>query len=156
MKQEFDAKIIKAEDYDGDAAYIEVPFDTKEVYGTRGMIKVKAYFDGYLYRGAIAPMGKGGKSCILARQDVRKAIGKNPGDTVHIVLELDNDRTVEVPDDFAEALAKNPKAQEIFAKFAYTHRKEYVNWITEAKKPETRERRILKAVDMIAKGSKYS
>lgn len=66
------------------------------------------------------------------------------------------DRVVTVPPDFAKALAKVPSANKTFDAFAYTHRKEYVQWIEEAKKPETRTRRIAKAVEMIATGKKYS
>jgi predicted CoA-binding protein len=65
-------------------------------------------------------------------------------------------RVVTVPPDFAQALAKVPAAHKTFEAFAYTHRKEYVQWITEAKKPETRARHIEKAVQMITTGKKYS
>lgn len=61
-----------------------------------------------------------------------------------------------VPPDFEAALAQNPKAKAIFDNFAYTHRKEYVRWIEEAKKIETRNSRIEKAVARIAEGVKFS
>lgn len=59
---------------------------------------------------------------------------------------------VTVPDYFKKALAKNKKAKEVFDKFAYSHRKEYVNWITEAKTEATREKRMASAIEMIAEG----
>lgn len=65
-------------------------------------------------------------------------------------------RTVEVPPDLAAALKKNPTAKNIFDAFAYTHRKEYVRWINEAKQAETRQRRINQTVERIAAGKKYS
>ncbi|MDQ4139920.1 MAG: YdeI/OmpD-associated family protein [Bacteroidota bacterium] len=65
-------------------------------------------------------------------------------------------KTVEVPTDLEQALQQNPIALAIFEKFAYTHRKEYVRWLEDAKKPETRQRRLQKAVEMIAAGKKYS
>lgn len=65
-------------------------------------------------------------------------------------------RVVEIPADFSQALTQNPTASAIFEKFAYTHRKEYVHWIEEAKKPETRQRRLHKAIEMIASGVMYS
>ncbi len=61
-----------------------------------------------------------------------------------------------VPEDFRRALARDRKAKETFEKFAYTHRKEYVQWIESAKKPETRERRIAEAVIRIAAGANFS
>jgi hypothetical protein len=66
------------------------------------------------------------------------------------------DRTVIVPADFQAALNHNPAAFQVFEKFAYTHRKEYVRWIEEAKKQETRENRIIKAVEKISAGGKMS
>jgi hypothetical protein len=65
-------------------------------------------------------------------------------------------RVVEIPEDFRQALALHADALEIFRKFAYTYHKEYVRWIEDAKKPETRERRISKAVIMISEGKKFS
>jgi len=65
-------------------------------------------------------------------------------------------KVVIVPDDFQKALNNNPKALQVFDKFAYTHRKEYVRWIEEAKKQETRENRIIKAIERISEGVKFS
>jgi uncharacterized protein YdeI (YjbR/CyaY-like superfamily) len=61
---------------------------------------------------------------------------------------------VEVPEDFQLALDNNPKVKEVFEKFSYTHKKEYVEWIEGAKKQETRENRVKKAIEMIAEGKK--
>ncbi len=79
---EFDALIHKVPDMD--AAYIEIPFDVKAVYG-KGRVKVAATFDGYPYTGSIVRMGL---PCHILglRQDIRRAIGKQPGDYVHVTL----------------------------------------------------------------------
>lgn len=152
-KHTFPAQILDA---GGGGAYVEIPFDVETVYGTRGQVKVKATFDGHPYRGSIAPMGKG-RHILIVRKDVQKAIGKTIGDTVQVVLERDTEpRTVAMPEDFRAALEQNPAAKAIFEKFAFTHRKEYVQWIESAKKPETRQRRIQKAIEMIGEGKKYS
>jgi hypothetical protein len=66
----------------------------------------------------------------------------------------DKPRVVEVPDDFQAALDRSPAAKAFFDSIAYTHKKEYVRWITEAKKAETRESRIAKAVEMLESGKK--
>lgn len=57
-----------------------------------------------------------------------------------------------VPEYFTKALSKNKKAQQIFDNYAYTHKKEYVEWITEAKTDETRNRRIATALEWLAEG----
>jgi len=62
------------------------------------------------------------------------------------------DKTVVVPEDFKKALAKNKTAQARFEILSYTHRKEYVRWIEEAKKPETRARRIANILEMLSSG----
>ena len=63
-------------------------------------------------------------------------------------------RVVTAPKDLQELLAKNAKARAAFDTLSFTHRKEYVVWIVEAKKPETRDARLTKTVEMLAKGKK--
>jgi hypothetical protein len=84
----------------------------------------------------------GGKNLIGISKANREALGVEIGDTVEAVIEVDAaERTVEVPDDVAKALAKE-KLRKAFDALSYTHRKEHVRAITEAKKPETRTKRI--------------
>ena len=79
---EFDALILKNPDMD--AAYIEIPFDVRAVYG-KGRVAVHAEFDGFPYDGQLVRMGT---PChvIGLRKDIRAAIGNQPGDTVHVRL----------------------------------------------------------------------
>lgn len=79
---EFDAEIKKVPDIDG--AYVEIPFDVKETYG-KGRVKVHASFDGAEYDGSLVRM-KTPCHIIGLRKDIRAAIGKQPGDFVHVVL----------------------------------------------------------------------
>ena len=79
---EFDAEIKKVPDIDG--AYVEIPFDVKETYG-KGRVKVHASFDGVDYDGSLVRM-KTPCHIIGLRKDIRAAIGKQPGDFVHVVL----------------------------------------------------------------------
>jgi len=62
------------------------------------------------------------------------------------------DRVVTVPPAFMKAIKANKKAHAAFAKFPYSHKKEYVQWITEAKRPETRDRRVAQAIEWMAEG----
>jgi len=83
---------------------------------------------------------------------IRQQIGKGPGDTIEVVVWKDEAlRVVEVPAQF-ENLMKKERLLPVFEKLSYTHRKEYCRWITEAKKEETRLRRLAKAVEMLKKG----
>jgi hypothetical protein len=152
-RQEFAVLLKKPEEIDG--AYFLVPFDVPKVYGTTAQVKVRGTIDGYPYRGSIANMGEG--HCMVVKKEIRQAIGKSAGDTVKVVMEIDTEpRIVVVPEDFQQALENDTKAKETFEAFSYTHKKEYVEWIEGAKKQETRENRIKKAVEMIAEGRKSS
>jgi len=151
-KQKFEAILIEM---NRGGVGIEIPFNVPDFYGTKGQVKVKAKFNGYEYRGSITPMG--GHHILGVRKDIRSAINKEVGDKIQVELEEDKEpRIVEVPLDFQNALAKNIKASKTFEKFAYTHRKEYVRWIESAKKPEIRNNRIQKGVEMIAENKKFS
>jgi hypothetical protein len=80
---EFDAIIIQNEDMD--AAYVEVPFNIKEIFD-KGRLAVHATFDGEPYDGQIVKMGT---PCFIIgiRKDIRKKIGKTFGDVVHVTFE---------------------------------------------------------------------
>lgn len=135
------------------SAYIEIPFDVREVYG-KGKIKVNATFDGEPYRGSLTPQGNG-RYMLIVLKEIREKIGKQVGETVLITLQEDTDeRTVEIPDDFALELEKQPLIKAAFEDLAFTHRKEFVRWIEDAKKAETRQRRMQKALLMIAEKKK--
>lgn len=80
----FDARIVKEPDSGG--AYVMIPFDVKAVYG-KSRVKVHATFDGHAYDGSLVKTGPEAHALGL-RQDIRAAIGKQPGDTVRVTLEL--------------------------------------------------------------------
>lgn len=151
-KYEFDAVMIKADGIDG--AYIEFPYDVEKAFGKAGKIKVKAYFEGLLYRGSLVKMGRP-FHIIGITKDIRKSIGKNPGDTVHVVIEHDiEERKADIPADLVIKFDENPKAKDFFDKLSYTHQKEYVTWIESAKKEETRISRVEKTLEMLLEGKK--
>lgn len=145
--------LAEIEEGKGGGALIVIPFDVESVYGTRGRVRVKATFDGHPYRGSIAPMG--GRHVLGLVKPIREAIGKSAGDSVEVVVEPDTEeRTVEIPPELTEALEASPAASEFYAGLAYTYRKEYARWIADAKRPETRSRRLAKAIDKLSRGEK--
>jgi bifunctional DNA-binding transcriptional regulator/antitoxin component of YhaV-PrlF toxin-antitoxin module len=148
-KHSFEAEIEAAR---GGGAFVRIPFDVRATYGTGGQVRVKAEFDGEAYRGSIAPMGAA-RHVIGVPKAIRDALGKSIGDRVRVTLEKDDEpRAVTVPDDLAGALARDRTAGPAFEKLSYTHRKEYVRWVEEAKKPETRERRVARTLYMVKEG----
>lgn len=103
----------------------------------------------HTWRSTIAVYG--GKFLLGISAENREKAGVKAGDVLDITLELDTaPRTVEVPKDLKAALAKKPKLKVAFEKLSYTHRKEHVRAIEEAKAPETRARRIVKALEMLS------
>ncbi|MGO9030043.1 MAG: YdeI/OmpD-associated family protein [Acidimicrobiales bacterium] len=150
--QSFRSPIVRNGEVANSSAFIEFPHDLKELFGVGNLVPVSATFDGRVtYQGSLAKMG-GPKAVLVLRKDVRDQLGKGPGDSVDVVLELDDrPRTVELPDDVATALADSGEA-DAFEALAYTHRKEFVRWIEEAKRPETRQRRIEQTCEMVHAG----
>lgn len=147
-KYKFKAK-IEAED--GGGAFVFFPFDTAKEFGTTGRVPVKAIFDGITYTGSLFNYGHA-EHMLGITKAIREQIGKSPGDTLEVVIWKDEEaRMVEVPAQF-ENLMKKGGVLPVFEKLSYTHRKEYCRWITEAKKEETRARRLEKAIEMLKKG----
>jgi len=138
-----------------DAAFVEFPFSTVELFGKKGQVKIKATFDNKVeYRGSLAKM-KSDCHILGLTQDIRKQLGKTFGDKVLVsLIEDKEERTVEIADDIAFVFNENPEAKALFDKMSYTHRKEYIRWIEEAKKSETRENRKVKMIRMILDGKK--
>jgi hypothetical protein len=131
----------------GGGAYVEVPGEVIAALGGGGRIPVRATFDGVAYRGSIVSMG--GCLALGILKQIRAELGKGPGDPVTVTVERDTaERTIEVPADLAEAL-EAAGAREAFDALSFSHRREHVQAVEDAKKPETRARRIAKAVEMV-------
>jgi hypothetical protein len=132
---------------DGSMCFIPVPFDPRPVFG-RVRAPVKVTLNGYTYRSTIAAMG--GTTCIPLRRSNREAAGLDGGETLDVTLTLDDERRVTPPRDFIKALKAAPPAWERWQELSYSHQREYVEAIEEAKQAETRARRVQKAVEAIA------
>lgn len=144
MKIEFEA--IIRQNADIDAGYIEFPFNVAEMFGKKGRIKVKVMFDGEFYRGSLVKMGT---QCHIVgiTKEIRKKINKNFGDRVSIMIEEDlEERKIDIPEDLSEML-KAKGLQEAFLISSFSHQREYIKWLNEAKKKETREKRIIKIIN---------
>lgn len=149
-KQNFTAVILNA---GGGGAYVEVPFDVEKEFGSKKP-RVLAMIEGVPYRGTLVRMGTECHVLIILK-GIREQIGKTFGDEVTITVEPDTEpRQIEIPKDLAKELKKDKQAKAFFDKLSYTHRKEYVNWINEAKREETRQNRIAKTIEMLKEGKK--
>jgi uncharacterized protein DUF1905/bacteriocin resistance YdeI/OmpD-like protein len=138
---------------DGGGAFVLFPYDTEKEFGTKGKVPVKATFDGVAYTGSLIKYGYP-QHLLGVPKAISTQIGKEPGDTLEVVLWKDEaERTLEVPPQLQKLMEKE-NLLPFFEKLSYTHRKEYCRWIAEAKKEETREKRMAKAVEMMKSGVK--
>jgi hypothetical protein len=149
-KQTFTATIQNA---GGGGAFVEVPFDVEAAFGSKRP-KVKAMIEGVPYRGILTRMGT---AChlLIVLKEIREKIGKTFGDEVRITIEPDTEpRVIEIPAELKKAFKTEKEAKAFFEKLSYTHQREYVMWINEAKREETRQNRIVKTIGMLKKGKR--
>lgn len=140
----------------GPAAAVVLDDDQVEAVGEGAKrFPVTATVNGYTWQTSVARMG--GEFLLGLNRAVRESAGVQAGDEVEVVLALETTpRVVEVPPVLAEALAADPVAAAAFERMAASHRKEYARWITEAKRDETRDRRVQQALEMIRAGRSRS
>jgi hypothetical protein len=133
------------------ATGIEVPAKVVESLGTSRKPAVSVTIKGYTYRSTVAVMG--GKFMVGVSAKVREASGVAGGDTVDVDMELDTaPRVLEVPADLKKALGRDKEAKQIFEGLSYSRKQRLVLPIEDAKTPETRQRRVDKAISMLREG----
>ena len=132
------------------ATFFEVPLDVPAIFG-RARPPVRVTIGDHTYRSTIAVYG--GRYFLPLNRQNREAAGVAAGERVTVELEADlEERTVEVPDDLRAALDGDDEARSAFESLSYSHRKEYADWIVEAKRDETRRRRIAKTLERLRAG----
>ncbi len=143
---QFQGEILKPEKYPN-AACLMVPGDMKKLFG-RANPRVKIYFDGHLYRGSIANMGLG--PMIIMPKDIRNKVHKFHGDMIDVKIELDTEeRVIEVPELLQRLFESNPELLKVYNEMSYTNRKEMSRSISEAKREETKLKRLIKATELL-------
>lgn len=136
----------------GGGHLVDVPPEVVEALGGKGRIPVTATFDGVPYRGSIVRMGDGAVLGVL--KAIMAQAGVSVGDSLTVVVRNDDaPRQVEVPEDLAAALARNDPARAAFEGLSFSHRREYVRSITQAKRPETRARRVERTIQALLERS---
>jgi len=132
---------------DGSMCAIPLTFDPKPVFG-KVRAPVKVTLNGYSFRSTIAAMG--GDPFVPLRASHREAAGLQGGETLEVRLELDTEkREVRPPADLVKALKAAPPAWDRWQELSYTHQREHAEAVEEAKSPETRARRIVRAVEEV-------
>lgn len=151
MEQPIFNKKVKLEKFDGKGGWTFARMKGIKVPRAKGFgwLKVKGSIDGYTFPTySLMPM-KDGEMFFAVKKEIRKQIKKEAGDTVLITLYINND-PVEVPGEFLECLRDEPIAHKNFFAFTDAVQKQYIDWIYDAKKEETRISRMASAVEKIA------
>ena len=138
---------------EGERPTVVLPFDAKQRYG-KARAPVRGTVNGAAFRTTVAVYS--GVHLIGFNKDVRERAGVEIGDQVTVELERDDEpREVDVPPELQQALAANSGARAAFEGLSYTHRREYAEWIGEGKRPDTRQRRASRALEMLETGRRH-
>jgi|SRR5581483_1635830 len=136
-----------------ESAAMRPPFDVPTVFGTKARVPVRGTINGATFRSSLCNMGDG--YFMVVNKELRAAAKCKAGDTVEVMLERDREeRIIETPEEIKKALSVNKAAQATWESLSFTHKKEWVRAITEAKKEETRRARIEKLVGAMKAGKR--
>jgi hypothetical protein len=136
---------LELESTGGNTAGFRIPDEVVYELGGGRRPKVVVTLGPHTWRSSIASMS--GEFWLGVSSANREAAGVTAGQTLDLVVELDSDaRTVDVPEDLATELGRDPGAREAWARWSFTRRNEAARLLSEAKKPETRARRLAKVL----------
>jgi hypothetical protein len=131
-----------------EAVFIRVPAEVVTALGKGKRVPVKVTINGHPYESTIAVYG--GRFFLPVRRQVREAAAVAEGDLLTVELQYDTElRTVDLPEPLQAALAADARAMVGFERLSYTHKKEMVRWLTDAKRPDTLKRRLAQALVML-------
>jgi len=145
MAYQFKAKIVK--DDNMDVFYIPLTIDVEKTFGKK-RFKAKIWYNDILYRGLIAKYAGG--YFLMINKTIRAQLNKKEGDIVNVKIEEDfEERIVDLPTVLVDFFNRENLLKSVFDKLSYTHQKEYVQWITSAKREETLQNRLIKLKEML-------
>jgi hypothetical protein len=137
------------------ATWMNAPFDVQETFGTKARVPVRGTINGFPFRSSLMPMG--GCHGMAVNRAMRDGAKAQAGDVVDVVLQRDSEeRAVEAPTELKKELVQNKKAQERWEKLSFTHKKEMALSITGAKQEETKKRRLVKVMQVLKTGAKWT
>jgi hypothetical protein len=126
----------------GGGAFVALPDDVLAALGGGSRFRVRGTLNGVEFASSTMGIG-GGRVCLGLHKATREEAGVAPGDTVTLTLERDErPRELQVPQALQDALAADAEAAAAFERLSFTRRREYAQWVGEAKRPQTRARRL--------------
>jgi Bacteriocin-protection, YdeI or OmpD-Associated/Domain of unknown function (DUF1905) len=145
---------VKLEGADNmEAAALRPPFDVPTIFATKARVPVRGTVNGYPFRSSLCNMGNG--HLMVVNKEMRAGGKCKAGDIVEVVLQRDREeRIVEVPAEIKKVIVSNKAAEKTWQSLSFTHRKEWVRAIGEAKREETKQVRIKKMMDALKAGKR--
>lgn len=133
----------------GGGAFVVLPDEVLAAIGGGRRFRVSGSICGVEFESSTIPMGAG-RVCVGVHKATRERAGLEIGDDVDVQIERDTrPRTLEIPADLAEALAEDDAARAVFEGLSFTRRREHVESVASAKRPETRKRRIAGVLEQL-------
>jgi hypothetical protein len=133
---------------DQEAAFFRVPPEVMAAIGEAKRAPVTVTINGHSYRARIALYG--GRHYVGVRREVRAAAGVTAGDQLRVGLEYDAElRLIDLPEDLRTMLSNHPEIAAAFERLSNANKKELVDWLAQAKRDDTRERRLKQALRML-------
>jgi len=134
--------------------YLPIPFDVNQVFGSKARLSVAGTINGFPFRNSLMPEGDGTHSMMVSKE-LRTGANARAGDLVSVTLEPDSEeRILSIPQELEVALTENQPAGSVFNTMTSSQKKEYVDWILNAKQAATKASRVAKAIDRLASGKK--
>jgi hypothetical protein len=151
MKHEFKSKLIGRGP--GNAwTFLPIPEQVTRACATKSRVAVRGTINGFPFRTSLLPEGDG-THAMPVNKGMLQGAGTAAGQIVTVIMEIDTAaRTVEVPGDMNEALREPGTLQSAFESLSYSRQKEFVDWIEQAKRPETRAKRLRKMLVLLEEG----
>lgn len=150
----FKAKLLRPAELPADWAFLILPKDASAKLPTRGTTTVEGVINGHPFRATLDPDGQ--KSHWLkVNKKLREAAGTEVGDIVPLeILSVGEEPEPRLPTDLRKALAAAPEARAVWSDITPLARRDWIVWITSAKRSDTRARRIQNACEMLAAGKR--
>jgi|ERR1700679_1274398 Domain of unknown function (DUF1905)/Bacteriocin-protection, YdeI or OmpD-Associated len=134
--------------------FLPIPFSVEKEFGKKTRVPVSGTINGFSFQNSLMPEGDGTHSMMVSKE-LQAGSHAKAGDKVKVSLQIDEtERVVEVPRELQDAFEADARAAAAFEVLAYSHRKEYAEWISTAKKPETKVARVAKAIALLKSGVK--
>ncbi|WP_263357852.1 YdeI/OmpD-associated family protein [Acidicapsa ligni] len=146
--EKFTTRLV-AKGPNGAWTHLIIPFDVVKVFGSKARVPVTGTLNDISFRNSVMPVGDG-THYMNINKELLAAANTKAGELVQVTMAIDKaERTVDVPEELQKSLKKNKEAASFFDSLAYSHKKEYVDWIVSAKKPETKTARVDKTIEML-------